>query len=67
MAPSNFDINLQLALATTAEQEGDVVTALDFLSEAHQLSRTTDRVTRARVLLQTIRLRLRLPRLLAFA
>jgi hypothetical protein len=67
MALSNFDVNLQLALATTAEQEGDVVTALDFLAEAQRLSRDTDRVTRTRVILQSLRLRLRLPGLLALA
>lgn len=66
MATSNFDVNLQLALATTAEHEGDVITALDFLAEAHRLSRTSDRRTRARVLMQNLRLRLRLPQL-AFA
>ncbi|MEO8701603.1 MAG: hypothetical protein ABI867_16275 [Kofleriaceae bacterium] len=60
MATSTYDVNVQLTLATTAEQEGDVVSALDFLAEAHRLARGTDRPTRARVLLQNIRLRLRL-------
>ncbi len=64
MATSNYDVNLRVALATTAEHEGDVLTALEFLSEAQRLARGTDR---ARVLVQSIRLRLRLPRLLAFA
>ena len=67
MATSNFDVNLQLALATTAEHEGDVLTALDFLAEAHRLARRADRMTRARVLFQSVRLRMRLPRLPAFA
>ena len=63
MGTSNYDVNVQLTLATTAEQEGDVFSALDFLAEAHRLARGTDRVTRARVLLQSVRLRLRLPML----
>ncbi len=61
---TNYDVNLQLALATTAEHEGDVLTALGFLAEAQRLARGTDRV---RALVQSVRLRLRLPRLPAFA
>ena len=39
MAPSTYDVNVQLALATTAEHEGDLDTALDFLAQAHRLGR----------------------------
>lgn len=60
MATSNYDVNLQLALATTAEHEGDVLTALGFLAEAQRLA--TDRLTRARVLLRSMRVRMRIPR-----
>lgn len=67
MALSNFDVNLQLALATTAEHEGNVLTALGFLAEAQQLARGTDAMTRARVFMHSVRLRLRLPRLPVFA
>jgi len=68
MATSNYDINVNLTLATTAEQEGDVSTALDFLAEAQRLARGTDRLTRARVIVQSARLRMRLvPMLPAFA
>ncbi len=64
MATSKYDVNVQLALATTAEHEGDVLSALDFLAEAQRLARGADHV---RVLVQSFRLRLRLPRLSAFA
>lgn len=64
MATSNYDVNLHLALATTAEHEGDVLSALDFLAEAQRLARGTDHV---RVLVQSFRLRMRLPRLPVFA
>jgi hypothetical protein len=59
MATSTYDLNVQLALATTAAHEGDVFSALEFLAEAHRLSHGADRLTRARVVLQTARLRLR--------
>lgn len=39
MAASNYDVNLQLALATTAEAEGDHASALAFLAEAHRAAR----------------------------
>lgn len=68
MATSNYDINVHLALATTAELEGDVSTALDFLAEAKRLARGTDRRTRARVMVQSARLHMRLvPMFPAFA
>ena len=44
MATSNYDVNLQLALATTAVHEGDYATARDFLADAQRLA--TDRVSR---------------------
>jgi hypothetical protein len=65
MVVSNYDINVQLTLATTAEHEGDVFTALDFLGEAQRLARGTDRITRARVFMQGALLRLRLLQLRA--
>jgi|GEM_PF-3981292 len=40
---SNYDVNVQLALATTAELEGDLDTTLEFLAEAHSLSNDSDR------------------------
>jgi hypothetical protein len=49
MATSTYDVNVQLALATTAEHEGDLDTALDFLAQAHRLGREGDRNTRAGV------------------
>jgi hypothetical protein len=49
MATSTYDVNVQLALATTAEYEGDLDTALDFLAQAHRLARAADRATHARV------------------
>jgi hypothetical protein len=66
METTNYDVNTQLALATTAEHEGDVLSALHFIAEAHRLSRKADRITRTRVFVQSLRLRFRLPRL-AFA
>jgi hypothetical protein len=48
MAASNYDVNLQLALATTAEHEGDLDSALEFLAEAHHAARD-DREARAQV------------------
>jgi hypothetical protein len=48
MAASNYDVNLQLALATTAEHEGDLDAALEFLTEAHHAARE-DREARAQV------------------
>jgi hypothetical protein len=66
MAPSNYDVNLELTLATTAEHEGDVSTALAFLAQAHRLARGTDPVTRARVLVHAARLRMRTNARLAF-
>ena len=59
MATSNYDVNVQLTLATTAAQEGDVPGALEFLAEAHRLSRGTDRMTRTRMFLHAALLRLR--------
>ena len=59
MVTSNYDINVQLTLATTAAHEGDVPSALEFLAEARRLARGTDRITRARVLVQGARLRMR--------
>ena len=38
MATSNYDINVQLALATTAELEGDFESALEFLRDAERLA-----------------------------
>lgn len=48
MASSNYDVNVQLALATTAEHEGDHASALAFLAEAHRAARA-DREARAQV------------------
>ena len=39
MATSNYDVNVQLALVTTAEYEGDLDSALGFLGEAHRVAR----------------------------
>lgn len=55
MAPSNYDVNVQLALATTAEHERDLDTALSFLAEAHRLAHAGDLMTRARVYRATAR------------
>lgn len=60
MASSNYDLNVSLTLATTAQQEGDISSALDFLAEAQRVARGTDRITRLRVFMQSARLRLRL-------
>jgi hypothetical protein len=38
MATSNYDVNVQLALATTAEHEGDLHSARAFLTEARRLA-----------------------------
>ena len=40
MATSNYDVNVQLALATTAEHEGDLHSARAFLVEARRMART---------------------------
>lgn len=58
MAASNYDVNLQLALATTAEHEGDLDAALEFLAEAHRAARE-DREARAQVHWFTAHLRAR--------
>ncbi|HEX7700225.1 MAG TPA: hypothetical protein VF403_05875 [Kofleriaceae bacterium] len=58
MASSNYDVNVQLALATTAEHEGDLDSALDFLAEAHRVARD-DRDDRAQVYWCTARLHAR--------
>ncbi|NVB80752.1 MAG: hypothetical protein HOV81_20315 [Kofleriaceae bacterium] len=48
MATSNYDVNVQLALATTAEHEGDFGSARTFLAEARRLARA-DRAANAQV------------------
>lgn len=48
MAKSNYDVNVQLALATTAEADGHLDAALEFLAAAHEYARD-DRETHARV------------------
>ena len=48
MATSHYDVNVQLALATTAEHEGDLDAALGFLAAAHRAARE-DREAGARV------------------
>lgn len=48
MGSSNYDVNVQLALATTAEQEGDLHAARAFLVEARRLARA-DRAAIAQV------------------
>lgn len=40
MATSNYDVNVRLALATTAEYEGDLRSARTFLTEARRMART---------------------------
>ncbi len=60
MATSNYDVNVNLTLATTAEQEGDISSALDFLAQAQRVALGTDRITRARVFVQSARLRIRM-------
>ena len=58
MATPNYDVNVQLALATTAEHEGDLGLALDFLTEAHRAARD-DRAARAQIYWFTARLQAR--------
>ena len=48
MASSNYDVNVQLALATTAEFEGDLDSAIAFLAEAHTVAHD-DRKAHAQV------------------
>ncbi|HEY4060160.1 MAG TPA: hypothetical protein VGM39_26280 [Kofleriaceae bacterium] len=48
MATSNYDINVQLTLATTAELEGDYASALEFLQDAERLAAEQDSRTRER-------------------
>ncbi|HEY4240425.1 MAG TPA: hypothetical protein VGM88_11440 [Kofleriaceae bacterium] len=64
MEISSYDVNVQLALATTAEHDGDLSTARAFLTEARRLA--PDHLTRARVHWATARFfarRLALPAL----
>jgi hypothetical protein len=42
MASSTYDLNVQLALATTAAHEGDLGMALDFLAQAQRLAREAE-------------------------
>lgn len=39
MVSSNYDVNVQLALATTAEHEGDLHSTRAFLVEARRMAR----------------------------
>lgn len=48
MESSNYDVNVQLALATTAEHEGDLHSARAFLVEARRMARA-DRTAIAQV------------------
>jgi hypothetical protein len=48
MVTSNYDVNVQLALATTAEHEGDLRSARVFLAEARRMARA-DRAANAQV------------------
>jgi hypothetical protein len=48
MATSNYDVNVQLALATTAEHEGDLHSARAFLVEARRMARA-DRAAIAQI------------------
>jgi len=48
MATSNYDLNVQLALATTAELEGDWQSALEFLQDAERLAAEQDARSRER-------------------
>lgn len=48
MATCNYDVNVQLALATTAEYEDDLDSAFSFLAEAHRAA-CEDREAHARV------------------
>jgi hypothetical protein len=45
---SNYDVNVQLALATTAEHEGDFSTARAFMVEAQRMA-SKDRAVTAQV------------------
>ncbi len=40
---ATYDVNVQLALATSAEHEGDLDTAIESLAEASKLARGGDR------------------------
>lgn len=60
MVTSNYDVNVQLTLVTTAEQEGDMSSAFAFVAQAQHLARGADRITRARALVQGGRLSLRM-------
>jgi hypothetical protein len=48
MDSSSYDVNVQLALATTAAHEGDLWSARAFLMEARRIART-DRAANARI------------------
>lgn len=48
MVTSNYDVNVQLALATTAAHEGDLRSARAFLAEARRMARA-DRAANAQV------------------
>jgi hypothetical protein len=48
MATSNYDVNVQLALATTAQHEGDLRSAGAFLAEARRMA-GADRAATAQV------------------
>lgn len=58
MVNSNYDVNVQLALATTAEYEGDLGSALDFLGEARRAARD-DLAAHAQVRTATVQFRMR--------
>jgi len=45
---TNYDVNVQLALATTAEHEGHYATAVEFIAQADRAARD-DRTARAQV------------------
>ena len=48
MVGSNYDVNVQIALATTAEHEGDLHSARAFLVEARRMARS-DRAAIAQI------------------
>jgi hypothetical protein len=48
MVTSNYEVNVQLALATTAEHEGDLRSASAFLAEARRMA-GADRAANAQV------------------
>lgn len=48
MGTSRYDVNAQLLLATTAEQDGDLDAALGYLAQAHREARG-DRLVHAQV------------------